>query len=190
MKHDNQLFRTLVSQHREVDEMLTQLQGGDHDSRRTLFPQMRLALLSHAKAEEKTFYAALERAGEKRDAKHAKREHREIEDAMRELDALDYSDDGWTKAVTKLADAVEHHVEEEESEIFDAAADSMETAELDELAQRFLEQQEAEKARLGAADDYEERTKDELLELARTHEIEGRSTMTKAELIAALRLHS
>jgi hypothetical protein len=34
---------------------------------------------------------------------------------------------------------------------------------------------------------YEERTKEELLELAREREIEGRSGMTKDELIAALR---
>ncbi|NLT31613.1 MAG: Rho termination factor [Propionibacterium sp.] len=41
----------------------------------------------------------------------------------------------------------------------------------------------------GEAEDYEDRTKDELLERARELEIEGRSTMTKAELIDALRNH-
>jgi hypothetical protein len=188
MKHDNDLFRTLTRQHREVDEMLTRL-ANDED-RETLFPQMRIALLSHAKAEEKTFYAALEKAGEKRDAKHAKREHREIEDAMRELDSLDYTDDRWPAVLNMLTEAVKHHVEDEESEVFDSAAESIEEAELDEIAKRFLTQQEEEKAHLGAEADYEGYTKEELLELARAHEIEGRSTMTKDELIVALRMHA
>jgi hypothetical protein len=41
----------------------------------------------------------------------------------------------------------------------------------------------------GEAADYEDRTKDELLERARDIGIEGRSGMTKDELIKALREH-
>jgi hypothetical protein len=44
-------------------------------------------------------------------------------------------------------------------------------------------------SRGGHADQYEERTKDELLERAREIGIEGRSTMNKDELIDALRNH-
>jgi len=44
-------------------------------------------------------------------------------------------------------------------------------------------------ARGGRAEDYEDRTKDELLERAREIGIEGRSTMNKSELIDALRNH-
>lgn len=41
----------------------------------------------------------------------------------------------------------------------------------------------------GQAEDYEDRTKDELLERAREVDIEGRSSMSKQELIDALREH-
>ena len=41
----------------------------------------------------------------------------------------------------------------------------------------------------GEAENYEDRTKDELLERARELDIEGRSDMTKDELIDALRNH-
>lgn len=44
-------------------------------------------------------------------------------------------------------------------------------------------------ARGGRAEDYEDRTKDELVKRAREVGIEGRSTMTKSELIDALRNH-
>jgi hypothetical protein len=41
----------------------------------------------------------------------------------------------------------------------------------------------------GTARDYDERTKDELLDRAREVGIEGRSKMTKRELVSALRHH-
>lgn len=41
----------------------------------------------------------------------------------------------------------------------------------------------------GEATDYEDRTKDELMERAREVGIDGRSSMSKAELIDALRNH-
>ncbi len=41
----------------------------------------------------------------------------------------------------------------------------------------------------GKADDYEERTKDDLYQKAQELNIEGRSTMTKEELMKALRNH-
>lgn len=41
----------------------------------------------------------------------------------------------------------------------------------------------------GKAEDYDDRTKDELLQRARELDIEGRSTMNKDELIDALRNH-
>jgi Rho termination factor, N-terminal domain len=41
----------------------------------------------------------------------------------------------------------------------------------------------------GEAEDYEDRTKDELLDRAREIGIEGRSKMNKSELISALRNH-
>jgi hypothetical protein len=41
----------------------------------------------------------------------------------------------------------------------------------------------------GTAEDYEDRTKDELMKRARELDIDGRSTMNKDELIDALRNH-
>ena len=191
MSEDVELFRILVKQHREVDEILEQLadtEDSDVQQREQLFTTLRGKLLSHAKAEEKTFYVELQKAGEKKDAQHAKHEHKEIEEAFAELDACAYDDEEFPDKVEKLADCVKHHVEEEETEIFDAARESIEEDVLQRLADDFQMQQQKEMAALGVADDgYDELTKEELMEEARERDIPGRSSMSKDELISHLR---
>jgi len=191
MSEDVELFRILVKQHREVDKILSQLadtEDTDTGRREALFTSLKGKLLSHAKAEEKTFYVALSRAGEKKDTKHAKHEHREIEEAFAELDACAYDDEDFLAKVEELTDKVKHHVEEEESEIFDSARESIDAEVLDGLAGEFQAQQKQELMALGVDDDgFEELTKDELMEEARDRDMPGRSSMSKDELISHLR---
>lgn len=191
MSEDIALFRILVKQHREVDEILEQLaetEDSDTDQREELFTLLKVKLLSHAKAEEKTFYVDLQKAGEKKDAQHAKQEHKEIEEAFAELEACAYDDEEFVEKVEALADCVKHHVEEEESEIFDSARESLEPADLERIADEFQAQQRQEMAALGMEDDgYDELTKEELMEEARERDIPGRSSMSKDELITHLR---
>jgi len=184
------LFQILVKQHHEVDAMLAELAELEHAGpRRSLFLVLEQQLMSHAKAEEKTFYVALKRAGEKRDAKHAEHEHREIEEAIAGVEKVGFADDAaWTTAIEKLTETVKHHVEEEESDVFEAALESLGSDELDELAEQFQEQRRIELEKLGGVDDgYDELSKQELLEQAREHGLEGRSSMSKNELVAQLR---
>lgn len=191
MSEDVALFRILVKQHREVDEILEQLAGtedSDTAQREQLFTTLKVKLLSHAKAEEKTFYVELQKAGERKDAAHAKHEHKEIEEAIAEVDACAYDDEEFVEKVEALADTVKHHVEEEESEIFASARESIEPDVLERIADAYQAQQKQEMATLGMDDDgYDELTKDELMEEARERDIPGRSSMSKDELISHLR---
>ena len=185
-----ELFQILIKQHREVDGMLTKLAELEHaGGRQSLFRVLKQQLMAHSKAEEKTFYPQLARAGEKREAKHAEHEHREIEEAILEVEAVGFEDDSaYRRAIQNLTEAVQHHVEDEESDVFQSALDAMSTEQLDQIAERFQEQRRVELEALGGIDDgYDELTKEELLEQARAHEIEGRSSMTKDELVAQLR---
>jgi len=189
MSKEPELFRILKKEHREVDAMLTQLAGDDVATRERVYPRLKSNLLAHAKSEEKTFYPALQKAGEKEDAKHAKREHKEIEEALMKVDGLDYDDDGWVEAVEELTACVQHHVEEEEHEIFDTAREALDEEHLAQIAEQF----QVHKRELlvqfggGADDGYDELSKEELLEEARERDLQGRSSMTKDELISNLR---
>lgn len=189
MTQQAELFRILTRQHREVDAMLSQLATSDDaELRRKLVRVLEQQLLAHAKAEEETFYPQLAREGEKGEAKHAVREHREIETALSELLGLDPDDRGWEPALRRLTETVQHHVEEEEGDVFEAATRSLDPDKLDAIAAEFSESRLRQLERLGGNDDgYTELTKDELLEEARERDLPGRSSMTRDELVAHLR---
>ena len=76
-----------------------------------------------------------------------------------------------------------HHVQEEEDEAFPKLRNDVDNAELDSLGNTLMEM----KARSGVlVADLETASKDELLEMARDANVEGRSTMTSEELRTAL----
>lgn len=189
MTQQPELFRILTRQHHEVDAMLSQLAAvEDAELRGKLLPVLEQQLLAHAKAEEETFYRALAREGEKGEAKHAKHEHRDIEAALSELMALALDDDGWDAALQRLTKTVQHHVKEEEGDVFDAARRSLDPETLDEVTAEFTEHRRQQLERLGGSDDgYADLNKDELLEEARERDLPGRSSMSRDELISHLR---
>jgi len=184
-----ELFRILTRQHREVDAILSQLaHSEDVDLRAKLLPVLEQQLGAHAKAEEETVYRALAREGEKGEAKHAEREHRDIESALTELLALDVDDPDFSATLEQLTQTVQHHVEEEEGDVFEAAERSLDAATLEQLAEDFTENRRKQLEALGGTDDdYEQLTKEELLEEARDRKLPGRSTMTREELVSHLR---
>jgi hypothetical protein len=79
---------------------------------------------------------------------------------------------------------VEHHAEEEESEMFPAVRAALDKATLEALAERL----EARTKQLGAPTvaDAIDLTKEELAKKASEQEIPGRSSMSKEELAASV----
>lgn len=77
-------------------------------------------LLVHAHAEQETFYKVLAQYPEsKEDALHGQKEHNEIEEQIKLINSSTGTQ--WEEAVLKLKEIVEHHVKEEEGEIFKKA---------------------------------------------------------------------
>ena len=111
----------------------------------------------HAHIEETIFYPALEREKETREITlEAYEEHRVVKDLLSQLDAASSADEEWEARLTVLKENVEHHVEEEEGELFDKANDVLTGDQADELGA----QMQAEKNRqLGYAPDEARRAK-------------------------------
>lgn len=152
------IYDRLKADHDKQRAMLKQLGdlSGDTRKRRTLFETFWLELESHAAAEEESLYATMLANPDLRDdARHSVSEHKEVDDVIGTMLDLDFASDEWEENFHHLRRRYEHHIDEEEHEMFPAAA-----KELDDATEE----------RLGAV--YAER-KPEELKLARANPPEG-----------------
>jgi hypothetical protein len=109
-----------------------------------VFDQIKTELELHTHIEEKIFYPALEKPEETHDLiLEAYEEHKMVKTLLTQLSGAKTADDEWQAQAKVLRENVEHHVDEEENELFDKADDALSDEEIDALGQRM----EAEKAR-------------------------------------------
>ena len=111
-------------------------------------------------------------------------EHHVVKVLLGEVRELSPGDDEWIAKLTVIVENVEHHAEEEESEMFPQVRSASDAAALEALADRL----EARKAELGAPvlADKQDMTNEQLRELAKEQEIPGRSSMDHDELAATV----
>lgn len=112
--------------------------SGDSGERRQLYALLKNELVAHANAEEQTFYAKLihEPKGQEQ-ARHSVSEHKEMDDLIEELEDTDMSSSGWLSKFKKLKEEVEHHVDEEEKEVFALSRKLISESEAHDLADEF-----------------------------------------------------
>jgi hypothetical protein len=140
-------FELLKNDHKKVSQLFEEIESASGPSKKQLFNQLKSELDLHAHVEEKIFYPALENKEESRDITlEAYEEHKVVKDLLAEL-ASDSPGDEWNAKLKVLRENVEHHVEEEEGELFDKAEDVLS----DEQIERLGTEMEAEKARQGGA---------------------------------------
>ena len=111
-------------------------------------------------------------------------EHHVVKVLLGEVRERSPGDDEWVAKLTVVVENVEHHAEEEESEMFPQVRSASDAAALEALADRL----EARKAELGAPvlADKQDMTNEQLRDLAKEQEIPGRSSMDHEELAATV----
>jgi len=137
---DARIFRDLKADHERHRDLLAKLAetSSDSDERRELFEAFRVEVSAHAAAEEESLYATMLARPELRDeARHSVAEHKEIDDFLGELGETDMRSPGWLAKFKEMRHRYEHHIDEEEEEMFPAAADDLSAAEQDRLARVF-----------------------------------------------------
>ncbi len=141
------IFDKLIEDHNRHRDLLAQIAEtkGDSEDRRTLFEQFRIDVTAHASAEEQSLYAEMMgRPDLSDDARHGVAEHKELDDLIGELVEMDMSSPGWLTKFKTLRHDYEHHIEEEEKDIFPAADEELSKAAEAKLGKIFEERKPAE----------------------------------------------
>ena len=144
-------FELLKADHKTVAGLLDKIDQTTErgvKTREELFTRLKTELDIHAKIEESVFYPALEEADETREITlEAFEEHRLVKQLLSELESMPKDDEQWTARFTVLKENVEHHVEEEEGEMFKKARKVLSREDAETLGTRMEEAKKEQKAR-------------------------------------------
>jgi hemerythrin superfamily protein len=109
----------LKQQHREVEALFAQFKKAKSAGpQRKIFEQIADALAVHATIEEKHFYPSVKKQATEDLLLESLEEHLEIKRVIADLLALDAKDPTYEAKVTVLEEDVQHHVGEEENDLF------------------------------------------------------------------------
>jgi len=137
-------FNLLKADHRKVEELFSQLESARGAAKLRVFEQIKTELELHTHIEEKIFYPALEKPKQTHDLTlEAYEEHDVVKKLLKELSRAKTATEEWEAQAKVLQENVEHHVEEEENELFQKAEAALGEEEIEALGERM----EAEKAR-------------------------------------------
>lgn len=113
-------IQLLKADHREVEGMFGQFEKTNGAATKTkLAEQICLALKVHTQIEEEIFYpAAREALSDEEMIDEAVVEHAAAKDLIAEIEAMEVGEDLFDAKVKVLSEQIEHHVQEEEKELF------------------------------------------------------------------------
>ena len=143
-------FALLKADHEKVAGILETIDDTTERAvkgRDELFARLKEELDLHAMIEEEIFYPALEETDEAREITlEAYEEHRLVKQLLGELEAEPKDTEEWTAKFTVLKENIEHHVEEEEGELFKKARQALSEEEIETLGDRLQEAKQQNKA--------------------------------------------
>lgn len=172
-------FTLLEADHRQVEDLLSALEDSDKGpEREQLVAQVTNALQLHMQFEESSIYPLAVELLDAESVEEAEIEHQLARDGLVKLSEL-VSAPGFGAAVAMVQAGIEHHVEEEEGEMFPELRSQVDDDRQSELVRQLV----SAKQQAGLlASSLERASKDDLLAIAEGLGLEAKSSMTKAEL--------
>jgi hemerythrin superfamily protein len=133
----------LEQQHRKVEALFAKLEGDDSQpaAKQELVEELANDLAAHMTIEQELFYPAVHEIDAKLVAESLE-EHALAELGLRRLLAAS-SDDAFKARVTALKELIQHHVKEEEHELFPEVEKAMDADKLEELGAQMKERFDA-----------------------------------------------
>lgn len=139
---DEDIIKVLKTDHQPLKKLIKVMKETENSmgARRTALEEFGPLLLEHAKAEEKVLYTFLkEQADMEEEGFEGDVEHGLAEQMLEEAKSTN-DEDLWSARVKVLAELVEHHLDEEENEIFPEFKKNSELEERKILAADYLEE--------------------------------------------------
>jgi iron-sulfur cluster repair protein YtfE (RIC family) len=137
------VFQILSKDHREVDQLFEQIEKTDTRGakrRERILQKLREELELHTRIEEKILYPELKKhSGTKELVEEALEGHGEVKQMLQEIGKLSAEDDQWSEMVNELKMAVQHHVSEEQDQMFPAARKELDGSRIKQLGQQIQE---------------------------------------------------
>lgn len=142
------IYEKLKSDHDKHRDLLAKLAEteGDSEKRRELWKTFYYDVSAHAAAEEVSFYSQLISDSDgQSEGRHSVAEHKELDDMLQELNDMDMSSPGWLTRFKTMKHRYEHHIEEEEEDIFPIAQDVIGSDKSGEVAAEFANKKKEER---------------------------------------------
>ncbi len=140
-----EIYAALQADHRVIKKILKKLEKTSERQpaeRGALLTQLKEVLVPHARAEERVLYDRLKKSAVK-EADHVAfegyEEHAVVDWLMEEIECTSPRDKRWTALITVAKENLEHHIEEEEEELFKKAKKSFDRQAAREMCDEFLE---------------------------------------------------
>ena len=127
----------LKNDHRMVEKIFSQIEKGN-GNREQLFTELATELTVHAEIEEKLFYPAVKDSEPTRDlVLESFEEHKQMKMVLADLEKADKGTEHWLAGLNVLMEDVQHHVGEEENELFPKVEKVLSSQNLDDLGTRM-----------------------------------------------------
>jgi hemerythrin superfamily protein len=129
----------LREDHRKVKKLLAKIESTTErgvKTRQDLFTKVKQELVVHEAIEEEIFYPALKQHPKTQEiAMEAYEEHHVVDTVMAEIEGVAYDDETWGAKFKVMKENLEHHIEEEEGEMFKQAKQVFDEDELAQLGE-------------------------------------------------------
>ena len=133
LKEDHDRVKKMLADGEETTERAEK-------TRAEVFAKLKEDMLIHERIEEEIFYPALKSHPKAKEiVLEGYEEHHVVDEIMGELEATDVTDETWGAKFKVMKENIEHHIEEEEGEMFKQARQVFSADELETLGARMLE---------------------------------------------------
>jgi hemerythrin-like domain-containing protein len=141
------IYDLLKIEHRDVKKLFKQIVDNER-FQEDVYSQIKTALTIHMEGEEKVFYSKLENNPESRDIVLESFEEHDV--GKKIINDIDNSslDDVKLAKVKVLNEAINQHIEEEESDLFKKAKKVLSNEQEREIARQFMDEKMAKMAKM------------------------------------------